>query len=92
MPTGIRRIGPAVSHVTRSLRKIQAKKRPSKRKNESRDHYMGRVGIWLEGQKKQTPKKIAGKKLTERERRIKARKDAEALLGVKRGIKKKKKK
>ena len=30
------------------------------------------------------------KKLTERERRIKQRKEAEALLGIKRGVKKKK--
>ena len=79
-----------LSKVERDLRKIQAKKRPSKRRGESRDHYMGRVGVWLAGQKKKAPPKKKVK--TERQRRIEQRKKAEKLLGIKRGVKKKKKK
>ena len=85
-----KRIAPALSKVERELRKIQAKKRPSKRKGESYDHYIGRVGVWLAGQKKKTPPKKKPK--TERQRRIEQRKKAEKLLGIKRGVKKKKKK
>lgn len=81
-------IGPVLSQTQRSLRRIQAKKRPKKRKKESYDHYIGRVGVWLAGQKKKVPVK---KVKTERQRRIEQRKKAEKMLGIKRGIKKKKK-
>lgn len=83
-------IGPVLSQTQRSLRKIQAGKRPKKRKKESYDHYIGRVGVWLAGQKKKAPPKKKVK--TERQRRIEQRKKAEKMLGIKRGIKKKKKK
>lgn len=87
-----KKIGRSVSHVTRSLRKIQAKKRPKPKRGESRDHYMGRVGVWLKGQEQKKKPTKPKKKLTEYQRRIKARKEAEKLLDIKRGIKKKKKK
>ena len=82
-------MGRPLSQIQRELRKIQAKKRPKKRKKESYDHYIGRVGVWLAGQKKKAPVK---KVKTERQRRIEQRKKAEKLLGIKRGIKKKPKK
>ena len=85
-------IGPVLSKVQRDLRKIQAGKRPKKKKKESYDHYLGRVGVWLIGQeqKKKPPK--PKKKLTEYQRRIKARKEAEKVVGLRRGIKKKRRK
>lgn len=86
----LKHIGPGLSQAQRSLRKIQAGKRPKKKKKESYDHYIGRVGVWLAGQKKKAPPKKKVK--TERQRRIEQRKKAEKMLGIKRGIKKKKRK
>lgn len=77
--------------------------KPVRKKGEGPLAYYARYKKWMDSRdtkyvpKKVAPKKPVGKvkpkkKLTERERRIKARKDAEALLGVKRGVKKKPKK
>lgn len=87
------------------IKKVVPKKKeapkPVRKQGEGPLQYYKRYKKWMDTRdtkyvpKKSTSKKPSKKvkpkkKLTERERRIKARKDAEALLGVKRGVKKKK--
>lgn len=89
------------------IKKVIPKKKeapkPVRRKGEGPLEWYKRLKPWMDSRdtkyvpKKPAPKKPSGKvkpkkKLTERQRRIKARKDAEKLLDIKRGIKKKKKK
>ena len=77
--------------------------KPVRKPKEGPLEYYARYKKWMDTRntkyvpKKPTPKKPTGKvrpkkKLTERERRIKNRKETEKLLGIKRGVKKKKKK
>lgn len=77
--------------------------KPVRKPKEGPLEYYKRYKKWMDSRdtkyvpKKVAPKKPIGKvkpkkKLTERQKRIKVRKEAEKQLGLKRGIKKKKKK
>ena len=107
MPTGMRRIGRPLSRVQTGLLKKPIRRanedpmawyKRYKRWMDITERHEKRETLleWKESQKtKSKPKPKAtkpGRKLTEREGIIKARKEAEKLLGVKRGVKKKPKK
>jgi hypothetical protein len=77
--------------------------KPVRREGEGPLKWFARYKKWMDTRDtKYVPKKVAPKKpkpsakpkkkLTERQRRIKQRKEAETLLGIKRGIKKKSRK
>lgn len=89
------------------VKKVPPKKKeapkPIRKPKEGPLEYYARYKKWMDSRDtKWVPKKVAPKKpskkakpkkkLTERQRRIKVRKEAEKLLGIKRGIKKKIKK
>lgn len=100
MPIGTRKIGPALSHVQRVLLKKPTRKanegplvwykRLRRWMDATEAHDKWKETQRAKAQKKGKSKKKVKpkKKLTERQRRIKARKDAEKLLGVERGVKK----
>ncbi|KKL62635.1 hypothetical protein LCGC14_2183240 [marine sediment metagenome] len=98
----IRRIGRPLSHIQTGLLKKPIRranegtmawyKRYKRWMTATEAHDKWKESQRAKTQKKGKPRKKVKpkKKLTERERRIKQRKDAEKLLGIKRGVKKKK--